>query len=814
MRRISPMTVNSDIPTVRILGTHGVPAAYGGFETAAENVGRYLRDHGWRVIVYCQIPGTGPIETDEWQGLERVRIPEARDGWLGTSSFDLKSVRHAMRHRGPREAWLTFGYNTGVFDIAPRLRGIPNVINMDGMEWTRARWGLAKQGILLGNERIAGAVADVLIADHPEIAKYLKRHFGSRRVTTIAYGAHEVNSASTAPVVELGLEPGKYAMVVCRPIPENSILEIVSAWSQRERGRSLLVVGPYTDTDAYHREVRAAASSEVIFPGAIFDTERLGALRFHSALYLHGHTVGGTNPSLVEAMAAGNPVVAHNNSFNRWVAGTGNAYFTGEDDLASLLDGLLDDRQRLDAMGRFSRSRYRAEFTWEHIGEQYERALRSAMAKADKPRRSLRSMPPATPSTTSAERPSTSAVRPSTSAQRRPDREGLSGVIDVAVVGLGKMGLSHLSMIKAHPSVRVVGVCDATKYMRDVLSKYTGVPTYADFTGMLDEAKPAAVIIATPTHLHASMVREALERGIHVFCEKPLFTDPAESAALTALAAERNVVTQVGYHNRFVASFGEVRRLLELGAIGPVNTAFVEAYGPVVLKESGQTWRSQRTTGGGSLYDYAAHPLNLLTWYLGEPIGVGGGALTSVFSAQIDDAVAATLYYPRGTAQLCVNWSDESQRKMTTKITLWGPNGRIYADRQEIQVYLRDTAPIPQGYRAGWNVRYTTDMTEAPWFYLRGEEYSAQLDAFVQRARAGKTEGENDFASATVTDRVIAAIVDDAARAVVPIGSPDSGVANRAGVSVHQPRQAGQVAQLLKQSASATVRAVRGRIST
>ncbi len=106
-----------------------------------------------------------------------------------------------------------------------------------------------------------------------------------------------------------------------------------------------------------------------------------------------------------------------------------------------------------------------------------------------------------------------------------------------------------------------------------------------------------------------------------MFCEKPLFTDPAESAALTALAAEHNVVTQVGYHNRFVASFGEVRRLLELGAIGPVNTALAEAYGPVVLKPSGNGWRSQRTSGGGSLYDYAAHPLNLLTWYLGEPIG-------------------------------------------------------------------------------------------------------------------------------------------------------------------------------------------------
>ncbi len=133
-----------------------------------------------------------------------------------------------------------------------------------------------------------------------------------------------------------------------------------------------------------------AASSEVIFPGAIFDAKRLSALRFHAALYLHGHTVGGTNPSLVEAMAAGNPVVAHGNEYNGWVAGTGNAYFSSESDLAELLDGLLIDRQRLAAMGEFSRNRYHAEFTWEHIGDQYEQALLSAMSKTDKPRFALK----------------------------------------------------------------------------------------------------------------------------------------------------------------------------------------------------------------------------------------------------------------------------------------------------------------------------------------------------------------------------------------------------------------------------------------
>lgn len=367
--------------TVRILGTHGVPAAYGGFETAAENVGLYLRDQGWRVIIYCQVPGDGETTVDEWNGVERVLIRESRPGWIGTSSFDAKAIRHAMRDRRPEEAWLTFGYNTGVFDVWPRLRGVPNVINMDGMEWTRSRWGVPKQAILLANERFAGLVGTVLIADHPVIAEYLSRHFGKRRVTTITYGAHEVTEAPVEPLAELGLTPGRFSTVVCRPIPENSVLDIVTAWSTRPRESKLVVVGPYGDDDPYHRAVQEVASDEVVFPGAIFDQARLSALRFHSALYLHGHTVGGTNPSLVEAMAAGNAIVAHDNPYNTWVAGPGNRYFSDASDLALILDELVDDAESRQLMSRASRARYHEEFTWEHIGDQYEKSLLDSLGR-------------------------------------------------------------------------------------------------------------------------------------------------------------------------------------------------------------------------------------------------------------------------------------------------------------------------------------------------------------------------------------------------------------------------------------------------
>jgi hypothetical protein len=128
--------------TVRILGTHGVPAAYGGFETAAENIARYLVGNGWNVIVYCQTSGTGEIVEDEWQRIKRVIIPINLPGWRGTSQFDWISIAHACRFR---DICLTFGYNTGIYNLRQRLSGIPNIINMDGIEWSRKRGGLAKQ---------------------------------------------------------------------------------------------------------------------------------------------------------------------------------------------------------------------------------------------------------------------------------------------------------------------------------------------------------------------------------------------------------------------------------------------------------------------------------------------------------------------------------------------------------------------------------------------------------------------------------------------------------------------------------------------
>lgn len=336
-------------------------------------------------------------------------------------------------------------------------------------------------------------------------------------------------------------------------------------------------------------------------------------------------------------------------------------------------------------------------------------------------------------------------------------------MVRIGIIGLGKMGLSQFSIINAHKDVNVVGVCDSSGYILDILGKYTGVSTFTDLEKMLDSANFDAVVVSTPSKFHAPMVRECLNRGLHVFCEKPFCLDPSDSVALAELAIAKGLVTQVGYHNRHVGTFGEVKRLLDLGVLGRVTHTLGEAYGPVVMQPKGSTWRSKKEEGGGALYDYAAHPADLLAWFFGRPESVSGTVLGQVFSAETEDEVFTTLRWPGGiTGQLSVSWSDESHRKMTTGVTVWGTNGKIFADRQEIQVYLRDAESAPEGYGKGWTVRYTTELTDEVDFYVRGEEYSAQLDTWVNRINQLAISGTSDFTDACITDELLYAIANSA----------------------------------------------------
>ena len=354
-------------------------------------------------------------------------------------------------------------------------------------------------------------------------------------------------------------------------------------------------------------------------------------------------------------------------------------------------------------------------------------------------------------------------------------------MIRTAMVGLGKMGLSHLALLRAHPSIDLVAGCDATAYLTDILGKHAGLKCYADFDRMLDAEQLDAVVIATPSKLHARMVEKALDRNLHVFCEKPFVLDVGDGERLVELARAKNRVTQVGYHYRFVGAFQEAARVVRSGALGTVHHVRAEAYGPVVLRRKGGTWRSAKDEGGGALYDYACHAIDLVNFIVGPPSGVSGVVRNSVFSRDVDDEIYSTMTFPGGASgQLAVNWSDESFRKMSTKISIWGTNGRLSADRQECQTYLRE----PHGagdarIDKGWTVRYTTDLTDEVWFYLRGEEYSGQIDYFAASIAAGRTDGQNTFASALQADRVVAMLLGQAEQPATPPAAPRRGLWSR-----------------------------------
>lgn len=359
--------------SIYILGVRGVPAQHGGFETFAERLSLYLTSRNWKVTVYCQEDGSGPVTESIWQGVHRIHIPVKREGASGTVVFDWKATSHALSQDG---LFLTLGYNTAIFNLMQRIRGQTNIINMDGIEWRRDKWGIIAKAWFWLNERFGCWIGNHLVADHPKIKEHLATRVSVDKISMIPYGADEVVEADANLLVPYGIEAGKFSVIIARPEPENSFLEMVRSFSRTTRNHKLVVLGNFTpDSNAFHRQVMDAASAEVVFPGAIYEAPVVRALRFFSRFYLHGHRVGGTNPSLVEAMGAGCAVIAHDNHFNRWVAGPDAAYFKDEFACAALFDNLLIDDAIVKKMKIASRERFQERFTWPQVLREYEELM-------------------------------------------------------------------------------------------------------------------------------------------------------------------------------------------------------------------------------------------------------------------------------------------------------------------------------------------------------------------------------------------------------------------------------------------------------
>jgi glycosyltransferase involved in cell wall biosynthesis len=365
--------LESNTKILKILGTRGIPAKHGGFETFAEKIAIELTRRGWKVIVYCQLSSCSEGQLKNWYGVDLVHIPVRDDGAFSSIVFDFKATCAALSGDG---LLLTLGYNTAVFNILNRLKGQTNIINMDGIEWRREKWGFFAKLWFWVNERIASWFGNHLVADNPGIRDHLVAHVSPKKITMIPYGADEVQPLDDKHLIPLGLSSGDFSVIIARPEPENSFIEMIRAFSAKTRNHKLVVLGNFKPQEnAYHEAVIASASDEVSFVGALYDTSIVQALRYHAKFYLHGHQVGGTNPSLVEAMGAGCAIIAHDNKFNRWVAREGAAYFASEAQLLELLDTLLTDCKRQKDMQAASLKRFKNRFNWERIFDEYEKLL-------------------------------------------------------------------------------------------------------------------------------------------------------------------------------------------------------------------------------------------------------------------------------------------------------------------------------------------------------------------------------------------------------------------------------------------------------
>jgi glycosyltransferase involved in cell wall biosynthesis len=360
-----------------ILGTRGIPGEYGGFETFAERLSLYLVERGWDVTVYCQV-NCQKISKKNWKNINLIHIPSQNNSALNSIIFDYQSTIHALKQEG---IILILGYNTAIFSILYWLKKRVTIMNMDGMEWWRTKWNLYQKSWLFINERCGVFLSNHLIADHPQIKKHLESYVSSDKITVIPYGTEKVTEVDENWLKFYQIVPNQYILVIARPEPENSLLEIVSAFSSRKWGMKLVILGRYLpQTVAYHRKVMRAASSEVIFAGAIYEKELVNNLRFYARLYIHGHTVGGTNPSLVEALAAGSPVLAQDNAFNRWVAGENAHYFKNQDHCLGKLQQLLSNTNELKKMKLASTIRYLEQFSGNRDLKAYEKLLSNYMS--------------------------------------------------------------------------------------------------------------------------------------------------------------------------------------------------------------------------------------------------------------------------------------------------------------------------------------------------------------------------------------------------------------------------------------------------
>lgn len=368
---------NSKRLTIAMVGTRGVPAAYGGFETAIEEVGRRLADRGHDVVVYTR--GSERREK-EFLGMRVVHLPAVPVKQIETLSHTGLSALHLMVHRRPDA---TFVFNAANSPFLPllRLRRAPVALHMDGLEWRRSKWGPRGKAYYRWAEQFGVRTADALIADAPGIADYYRHQFNVP-TELIRYGAPILDQLPERSVDEMGLTPGGFHLVVARFEPENHVLEIVEGYRDSDAKLPLVVVGSAPYSAGYTQEIQRVADGDdrIKLVGGVYDQELLDALYANAVTYLHGHSVGGTNPSLLRAMGAGTAVIGFDVPFNREVLDGNGWFFANAADVAAQVVEAESDPARTASLATQVREVARTRFRWDDVADEYE-ALAQRLAE-------------------------------------------------------------------------------------------------------------------------------------------------------------------------------------------------------------------------------------------------------------------------------------------------------------------------------------------------------------------------------------------------------------------------------------------------
>jgi glycosyltransferase involved in cell wall biosynthesis len=355
---------------IAILGTRGIPNHYGGFEQFAEYLSLGLVKQGHSVVVYNS--HSHPYQKKDWNGVKIVHCydPEDKLGTAGQFIYDLNCIWDVRKQNC--DVILQLGYtSSSVWGWLMPKRAVVTT-NMDGLEWKRTKYSERVKKFLLYAEKLGIKYSDFLISDSIGIQDYLKEKYNKSSVF-IPYGAHLFNDPDEDSVFEFGLAPYSYDMLIARLEPENSIEVILDGVVKANRKRTFLVIGKHETAYGEYLKAKYKAFANIDFVGGVYDIKKLNSLRYYSNLYFHGHTVGGTNPSLLEAMASNSLVCANDNPFNRYILEEDALYFKTADDVAVHLDNVECNEPFSMKMIENNREKISKTYAWGIIIDQYEK---------------------------------------------------------------------------------------------------------------------------------------------------------------------------------------------------------------------------------------------------------------------------------------------------------------------------------------------------------------------------------------------------------------------------------------------------------